>query len=286
MTDGGVSVIVPFHRGARELGELLQSLAEQDYVGPWQVVAVDNRSADECRAVAIRFSSVMELTIVDAPVWSNPAYARNVGAESASGDKLLFVDADDQVAPGYVSAMAGALDEHAFVTSRVDSVSLNPDWVRLAHGPPWQEDGIQAFLGFLPGAGANIGIRRRLFERIGGFSDEFHGSEDIAFSWAVQLESGERLHFVKDALYRYRYRSTYRGLFRQGANWGRDHARLFRRFRTLGMPPRSLGEAATEWMAVLSGFLLPGHDRPALVVRFGYCVGRLAGSIRYGVRYL
>jgi glycosyltransferase involved in cell wall biosynthesis len=281
--DAMVSVIVPFRNAEQHVEALLRSLVAQDYRAPWQVVAVDNGSKDRSRVLVEQVSQSLNLTIVDASARANLAHARNVGVRAAEGDKLLFVDADDELGPGYVSAMSRALDCHKLVTSRVDSTTLNAEWVRDAHGPPWQENGIGVFLDFLPAAGANIGIRRALFEQLGGFSDEFNGSEDLAFSWNAQLEAGVELHFVQDAVYRYRYRDTYGGLFRQSVHWGRSHVALYRSFRHAGMPHRTLRASAVEWCDVLWGFMRSSATRPALVVRLGYCVGRLAGSIRYGV---
>ena len=40
------------------------------------------------------------------------AFARNVGARFAKGECLAFCDADDEVAPGWVAAMAKALSDH------------------------------------------------------------------------------------------------------------------------------------------------------------------------------
>jgi hypothetical protein len=229
----------------------------------------------------------MDLTVIDAGDRPSRSYARNAGAAASAAGRLLFVDADDEVAPDYVEEMARALDDHAFVTSRVDSETLNPPWVRAAHGAPWQALSIGVFLEFLPGAGANIGIGRELFLDLGGFSEEFSGAEDLAFSWTVQLEADVSIPFVLDAVYRYRYRDSFWGLFRQSLNWGREHVLLYRRFRARGLKKRSAAMALGEWRAVLAGLVtVPAASQPEIVVRLGYCLGRLAGSLRYRVWYL
>ena len=43
----------------------------------------------------------------------------------ASGDALVFVDADDEVAPGWLEAIGNALRVHDFVASRMDFEKLN-----------------------------------------------------------------------------------------------------------------------------------------------------------------
>lgn len=267
---------------------MLQSLAAQQCELTWEIILVDNDSSDgaieACRPLFAR----LNLRLVAAMEKGNASYARNVGAREARGSKLLFVDADDEIAPGYIAAMAAALDEHDFVTSRVDSTSLNVDWVRDAHGPPWQESGLVKFFDFLPGTGSNIGLSKPLFGRVGPLPEELDASEDIAFSWHVQLTFGVKLHFVADALYRYRYRHSLGGLFRQSKGWGRSNVLLYKKFRQAGMPGRSLQMARAEWVAVLKG-LCRARNRQELapmVVRAGYCLGRISGSLRYGVLYV
>jgi glycosyltransferase involved in cell wall biosynthesis len=282
-----VSVIVPFRNGAKHLAALLDSLVVQDSRAPWELVAADNGSTDESRSVLAAYRDRLPIVVVEALERANPSYARNAGARAASGSKLIFIDADDEVSPNYVSALAGALDHHRLVTSRVDSAALNPAWVRSAHGAAWQSDGVGVFFDFWPAAGVNIGILRSTYEELDGFPEEFSGSEDIAFSWTAH-KHGIRIEFVGDAVYRYRYRHTLTGLFRQCANWGRDTALLYKRFGPDGMPGRTLGTSLAEWRDVAVGLLRPGEEdgRASFVVRAGFCWGRLHGSARYRVKYL
>ncbi|HEX5214837.1 MAG TPA: glycosyltransferase family A protein [Vicinamibacterales bacterium] len=280
------SVVIPVHNSARYLPTLLESLRQQT-ADDWEVVAIDNRSVDDSRRILTDTTLSAPLRLERADERANPSYARNVGAAIATGDKLLFVDADDAVSSSYVRLMAEALDEHPMVTSRVDSAALNPDAVREVFGASWQSDGIDTYFDFLPACGVNIGIRRDLFETLGGFPEEFSGSEDIAFAWKAHL-AGVRLHFVEDAVYSYRHRESLADLFRQAANWGRDNALLYAKFRQHGMPGRSWRLTAREWSETIRDVLVARNDleRGRAAVRFGFCVGRLKGSTKYRVRYL
>src|SRR5262245_36420819 len=95
-----VSVIVPCHGSAHHLPNLLRSLSEQTFTQPWEVMLVDNRSADDLAAIARPFSDRLNLRIVAARDRANASFARNEGVRFASADWLLFVDADDEVDPG------------------------------------------------------------------------------------------------------------------------------------------------------------------------------------------
>lgn len=280
------SVVVPVHNAEASLPALLDSLAAQDHREPWEVVLVDNLCRDRSMQVAARYAGQLRLVFESAPKRGNPAYARNTGVARSTGDRILFIDSDDTVASDYVRIMTRALDDYELVTSRVESTALNASWLQDAHGPAWQAEGIGTFYDFLPACGINIGIRRSDFDRLGGYSERFSSAEDIAFAWTAQLQ-GMTLHFVRDAVYFYRYRATLRQLFKQGSNWGSDSVRLYEAFRTHGMPGRSSGAAASEWSASLSGFLgAPNRQRRApFAVRLGLCAGRLRGSLQYGTRY-
>ena len=280
------SVVVPFQNAGRYIEALLVSLAGQQTSVPWELVAVDNRSTDETRRLIEAFRMNSPVTLVDAPLRASPAYARNVGAATAAGAQLLFIDADDEVDRGYVEAMSAALDEHEFVTPKVDSASLNPEWLRGAHGPPWQETGLWTAFDFLPASGSNAGIRKVEFDRIGGFPEGFVYSDDVAFSWNAH-HAGLRLHFVPNAVYRYRYRDSLRALFRQGVSWGDGMTALFRAYGPMGMPCRAPVDALREWWSVGAGLCTTTNrsSRAALAVRLGFCVGRLKGSVQRRVLY-
>jgi glycosyltransferase involved in cell wall biosynthesis len=282
-----ISVIVPCRNAGSHFRRVLESLVSQEVTEPAEIIVVENRSTDGSRAVAESVRGLLPLRIVDARDRANASYARNVGVAAASGDKLLFVDADDDVAPGYISAMATALDSHEFVTSRVDSYSLNEKWLHEAHGPPWQAERVAIFFDFMAATGVNVGLRRRLFDKIGGFPEEFPASQDIVFSWRAQ-QIGARIHFVREAVYLYRYRDTLRGLFRQCRNWGTSNVLLYRLFRDSGMPRRPFRAVLDEWGHVLRG-LARARTKAQLapcVVRLGFCVGRVIGSTKYRRIYL
>jgi glycosyltransferase involved in cell wall biosynthesis len=280
-----VSVVIPCRDCARYLARQLDALAQQDYEGSWEVIVVDNGSTDGSRVVAESFRGPLNLRVVNAPDRTGAAYARNVGARASSGGKLLFVDADDEVAPGYLTALSDALDTSDFVASRVDSQSLNPDWIRAAHAP-WQDVGIADWFGFLPCTSVNIGVSRSMFEAVGGWPEEYPASEDIAFAWRLQL-GGASLHFVPEAIYRCRYRDSLAGLYRQTRRWGVSSSLLYREFKAAGMRRRPLAAAVREWLEILAA--LPKARSKAelapLVVRLGDCLGRLKGGVRYRVLF-
>src|SRR6059058_4106784 len=102
-----VSVVVPAYNCADTIDVQLAALAEQDYDGRWEVVVVDNRSTDDTADRARRWSDRLPgLRVVDASERQGVSHARNRGIEEARGDLIAICDADDQVQPGCLTAMA------------------------------------------------------------------------------------------------------------------------------------------------------------------------------------
>jgi glycosyltransferase involved in cell wall biosynthesis len=85
-----ISVIVPVHNGGENLRRCLQGVAAATRP-PDETIVVDDGSTDGSAADAAALSARV-VTTAAGP--RGPAYARNRGAEAATGDVLVFVDAD------------------------------------------------------------------------------------------------------------------------------------------------------------------------------------------------
>lgn len=99
-----VSVVIPAKNVAAFIGETLASALAQSQVG--EVIVVDDGSTDNTAAVvlAIRDPRLRLMTNDSAGV----SAARNLGARYASGEWLLFLDADDRLRSGAVAALLTA----------------------------------------------------------------------------------------------------------------------------------------------------------------------------------
>jgi glycosyltransferase involved in cell wall biosynthesis len=285
-----LSVVIPCLNGAHVLGRQLSALADQEYAGDWEVVVADNGSSDGSTELAKSFERrIASLTVVDASARRGQAYARNVGAEAAAGDALLFVDADDAVAPGYLAAMAEALSQHDFVAAHGDGESLNPDWVRGTRRLDRHADGLPNSFDFLPFSGGGlIGIRRDAFERVGGFdADHWRSGQDIDFCWRVQL-AGVELHPAPGATVHIAYRATLRSQYRQGRHYGRGEVFLYRKFRAAGMPGPTWKQTLWRWYQLARRLVRvrTKADLGKWLRDAGRSMGRLQGSAHHRVMYL
>lgn len=281
-----LSVIIPARNAAPWLPEQLEGLAEQAYTGAWEVIVADNGSTDETRAVAEAWRGRLPVRVVDASHQPGVSVARNAGARQARGATLLFIDADDMVAPGWLQAMAAAAGRFDGWGGRLDETTLN-DPRHLA----WRGVRLQTGLteGFLPHPqGANCGVRATAYAAIGGFDEQFcrGGGDDVEFFWRLQL-AGYDVGFVPEAVVRYRHRGGLRALARQQFRYGRATAQLYREFARFGMPGDSATVALKAWTwlalnapraAAFEGF------RGRWVRILARRLGRLQGSLEYRTR--
>ena len=110
-----LSVIIPCLNAANTIAVQLDALAAQQWDQPWEVIVADNGSTDDSIAIIERYKTTLpHLRIADASARRGQPYALNVGAMAATGEALAFCDADDEVAPGWLSAMGEALSKHDF----------------------------------------------------------------------------------------------------------------------------------------------------------------------------
>ncbi len=125
------------------------------------------------------------------------ASSLNFGASKATGDWLLFLDADDELAPGYLGAMRRALEQNP----HDGQVLLTPATVWVRKGPPGAP-GFQKEVPLERGNWLVIGtlIQRSLFNEIGGFHEHPHGLEDWNL-WARAVRAGATIVKVPDAVY-------------------------------------------------------------------------------------
>jgi glycosyltransferase involved in cell wall biosynthesis len=280
-----VSVVIPARDAAATLGAQLEGLAAQRLDVPWEVIVVDNGSSDATVDVARGYADRLPLRVLvcDRP---GPSAARNVGAAAATGSVLLFCDADDVVAPGWVEAMRTALLGAEAAGGALEMDLLNPGMPPVQRHPA----GLPVAAGFLPRAlTANLGVRTSVWRSLGGLAEDYgYGAEDTEFCWRLQL-AGHRLVHAPAAEVHYRVRSTWAGATRKAYRHGVARARLFRDYRSAGMPqPRLLGVAYRWARLVVLAPLVPF----ARSVRWrwgdeaGGAWGRLVGSVRFRVRYL
>lgn len=283
-----VSIIICCFNSANTLGDTLDAVARQEYDGWWEVLVMDNGSTDGTAGVAQRYHDVLpNLRVIAVTQPGQQARALNAGIAAAKTDALIFLDSDDEAAPGYVRHMAAALTTKPFVGAALELDKLNRPDVRHRRLHV-QKDRIDHYCHFWPAVvGATMGARREVLEQVGGFDESLSTQHDLDVSWRLLL-AGVPASFVPGAVLHYRYRPTVRATFRQEYFYGVGEAALFRRFHRHGMPRPSIVRIGLAWSratwALLTVWRFGGPAR--LATRLGMNLGRIRGSLRSRTLYL
>lgn len=190
-----ISVVVPAFNEAKLLAASLRSIRaamEAFHARGWEteMIVCDNNSTDTTAEVARAEGA----RVVFEPI-NQIARARNAGAAAATGDWLVFVDADSHPARELFDDMAEAvLNPRCFgggATVRMDEFIFSGwfftnVWNGLSRLRKWC-------------AGSFIFCETRAFREMGGFSAEFFAAEEVDFSKrlkALGKTQGRRLFIL------------------------------------------------------------------------------------------
>lgn len=174
-----MTVIVPTYNRAPLLDDVLGGLASQRPGTPaFEVLVIDDGSTDATEAVVERHAAAgLPVRRAHQPNAGLNA-ARNLGARLAASELLLYLDDDVLVGSGWVRAMGEAWSAHPDAAAVAGPVRLRFD----APPPAWLGPRLHTYLSGLDGppqpgwllppavpVGANFGLRRSWWERVGGF---------------------------------------------------------------------------------------------------------------------
>lgn len=192
------SVVIPAYNAEGVIGSCLEALRSQR-IRPGEIIVVDDGSTDGTSAVANKFKGVRTLRQKN----KGPAAARNLGASKASGDIILFTDADcvpdkkwvermlEPFKDKNVAGVQGAYrTRQKSLVARFSQAEIEDRYKRMKRG-----DSID-FIGTYA-----AGYRRSIFKSFGGFDESFPkaSGEDPELSFRV-AEKGHKLIFNPSAI--------------------------------------------------------------------------------------
>ena len=207
----GVSVVVPVYDVAGFLPDCLNSILASP-LADLEVIAVDDASPDSSGTILDqRAAADPRLRVVHLDRTGGQGSARNLGLEIAKGDYVWFVDGDDSLVPGALTAVAAAL-----AAGQPDVLLI--DWVSSYPGGRTEPNPGSALLGGVPPEGCTLEEQpwlinltmtswSKLFRAdfLRGLGASFAGGihEDIGVTCAALL-SARMIGAVGQVCYRYR----------------------------------------------------------------------------------
>ncbi len=196
-----VSIIVPGFNKVRYLDEMIASVQAQTHAG-WEMIFVDDASTDGTReAIMGRAAedSRIKPVLQQANVGANRC--RNVGMALAKGDYLMFLDADDVLAPHCLERrISFALQgDHDMVVSSMEVFQERPG-DGAGRWAPSPNDPLDEFLRHhLPWSVMQPLWRRSFLLSLGGFDERFPRHQDVEFHTRALFRTDIRYATIEGA---------------------------------------------------------------------------------------
>ncbi len=173
-----LSIIIPAFNEERLIMHCLDSITDSLTVNQkpgftYEVIVVDNNSTDKTTELAKQAGA----KVVFEPI-NQIGRARNTGATAATGDWLLFVDADSLLNPGMITDILKMIETGKYVGC--GSVMHMPDL------PWWGNAAMRLWTVFSVlfhwASGALVVCRADAFCEVGGFNQEMFAADEIDLS--------------------------------------------------------------------------------------------------------
>lgn len=233
-----LSIIIPVYNRPDELDELLSSLCNQTYYHQdYEIIVIEDGSTLSSEQIVNRYGyTLRNLRYIEIPN-GGPSKARNIGAREARGEYLIILDSDVVLPEKYIEEVIRGLERtDADAFGGPDAAA--PHFTPMQHAISYAMTSIFTTGGIRGGSAKamerfkprtfNMGVRRQLFERLGGFSEDMRYGEDIDFSLRM-LKAGAKVELLPEAFVYHKRRVNLEQFFQQVRHSGQARIELEKR---------------------------------------------------------
>ncbi len=158
----------------KHIGNSLISLRNQTYKGKLEIIVADGNSEDKTREIAKKYADKVIIEKI-----RNAGAERQAGAKVATGDILLFIDADSRADKNWVKELVSCFDDKKVVSAGGKIGPLEKDILIELASVFWSPIVYLSLLFKLPlVVGSNMSIRKEVFDKMGGFEINRYSGED------------------------------------------------------------------------------------------------------------
>ena len=204
-----VSVVVPIYKVEPYLRDCLESIRNQSYTN-LEIILVDDGSPDNCPAICDAYAELDRRIKVIHKGNGGLSDARNCGIDIATGEKIVFVDSDDIIAPSMIETLINNCPDERSVAAT--------SFLRFIDGeqPCSTESSerilcpdIQSFTRKRSGMFVwGVLYDRAMIEKIGlRFDTSLRNLEDVAWNM-IYLSHVEKMYFISSKMCFYRQNPT------------------------------------------------------------------------------
>lgn len=196
-TEIKLSVIIPVYKGGDSFRSCMKAMSHLE-PAPEEIIVVADGGFDAGQQP----EEQPGVKIIETPSRNGPARARNIGAQAAQGDIILFIDADVVVRHDIIKRVKDIFFNDHELTALIGSYDDSPDqknflsqYRNLLHHYVHQS-GKEDASTFWGACGA---VRRDVFLKLGGFNEKLYRQpaiEDIEFGYRLK-QKGYKIKLCK-----------------------------------------------------------------------------------------
>lgn len=217
-----VSVVVCSYNGAKTLDSCFESLMQLDY-HDYEVILVDDGSTDGTAEIAAQYPMVQYYYQPNQGL----SVARNVGAELADGEIVVYTDDDCDADEHWLLYLVQAMEDQQ--VEAIGGPNITPDsdsWVAkcvaASPGNPSHVMLDDTHAEHIPGC--NMAFRRSTLLGLGGFDPQFRvAGDDVDVCWRM-LDAGLSIGYAPGAMVWHHRRASVKAYRKQQQGYGRSEA--------------------------------------------------------------
>jgi glycosyltransferase involved in cell wall biosynthesis len=202
-----ISVIIPVYNGDRYIVQAVESALRQTFTN-LEIIVVDDGSTDRTQQVLQPYFDRIRYIYQEN---QGVAAARNIACQLAQGEFLAFLDADDYFLPSKLEKQLACFDhDPALDMVQTGWLMVDETGKDIFEMKPWQQApklDLESFIIFKCVRPSAMMLRRKWWEKLGGFNDNFPLAEDLDFALRLALK-GCKAVWLEEILTCYRQHNS------------------------------------------------------------------------------
>jgi glycosyltransferase involved in cell wall biosynthesis len=181
MFEPAISVVIPTYNRAALLSRALKSVSSQKF-SEYEVIVADDGSSDDTREVVDNWQSILGDRL--RPIWlehRGVAATRNAGMGASRGEVVAFLDSDDEWLPEHLeTGFKLFTDNPALGMVFTDHFIYSDERIRTKVPVSESQRSLVRNLIIRNAVllTSVVFLNRKVFEELGGFNENLHGTED------------------------------------------------------------------------------------------------------------
>lgn len=219
-----ISVVATVRNERDGIRDFLDALLAQT-IAPDELIIVDGASTDGTLEILREYEAAGRIRVISQPC--NIAEGRNLGIRATRNDLVAVTDAGCRAAPDWLERIARAFasPDNPDVVAANYAFDTRSDFELasvLATDPADRE---RTEKGKYYPSSRSIGFRKAAWAAAKGYPEWLYAAEDTLFNIRLR-QLGFKFVFCREAIVRWRPRSSWKGLVKQHFNYGRGNGRI------------------------------------------------------------